>query len=162
VTLLGHLQGIDGGKLRLAPDLWANLAAADAQEAAFVKSVDDFVAKTGMVAPEEALPALRDGFLTPPATELDPELTGLTNIIWATSYAFDFSLVKLPVLDKDGFPIQTHGVTSYPGLYFVGLPWLPTEKSGLLYGVGDSARSIARNIMERDRDFKGGRARRAA
>ena len=28
------------------------------------------------------------------------------HVIWATSYAFDFSLVKLPVLDKDGFPIR--------------------------------------------------------
>jgi putative flavoprotein involved in K+ transport len=78
---------------------------------------------------------------------------GITNVIWATSYAFDFSLVKLPVLDQDGFPIQTGGITAYPGLYFVGLPWLPTAKSGLLYGVGDNASSIAGNIMVRDRDW---------
>jgi putative flavoprotein involved in K+ transport len=70
--------------------------------------------------------------------------------------------VKLPVLDKDGFPIQRGGVTTYPGLYFVGLPWLPTAKSGLLYGVGDSARSIARNIADRNRVFEGGLVRRAA
>jgi hypothetical protein len=86
-------------------------------------------------------------------TELDLERAGLTNIIWATSYAFDFSLVKLPVLDRDGFPIQMGGVTAYPGLYFVGLPWLPTAKSGLLYGVGDNASSIARTILARDRDI---------
>jgi putative flavoprotein involved in K+ transport len=162
VSLLGHLQGVDSGKLKLAPDLWDNLAAADAHEADFVKSVDVYIAKTGMVAPEETLPALRDGFRTPLTTELDLELTDLTNIIWATSYAFDFSLVKLPVLDKDGFPIQRGGVTTYPGLYFVGLPWLPTAKSGLLYGVGDSARSIARNIADRNRVFEGGLVRRAA
>jgi putative flavoprotein involved in K+ transport len=90
---------------------------------------------------------LRDGFRTPLITELDLELTDLTNIIWATSYAFDFLLVKLPVLDKDGFPIQRGGDTSYPGLYFVGLPWLPTAKS--------SARSIVRNIADRNRDFEG-------
>jgi putative flavoprotein involved in K+ transport len=153
VTLLGHLQGVEGNKLRLAPDLWDNLAGADAHEADFVKSVDDYIARTGMVAADETLPALRDGFRTPLSTELDLELTGLTNIIWATSYAFDFSLVKLPILDKDGFPIQTGGVTAYPGLYFVGLPWLPTAKSGLLYGVGDNASFIARNILERNRNF---------
>src|SRR5262245_57838979 len=60
VTLLGHLQGVEGGKLVFAPDLWDNLASADAQEATFVKSVDDYIAKTGMVAPEEILPTQRE------------------------------------------------------------------------------------------------------
>src|SRR5215472_2229557 len=46
VTLLGHLQGVEGNKLRLAPDLWDNLAGADAHEADFVKSVDDYIART--------------------------------------------------------------------------------------------------------------------
>jgi putative flavoprotein involved in K+ transport len=109
VTLLGHLQGVERGKLNLAPDLWENLAGADVHEAAFVKSVDDYIARTGMVAPEETLPVLRDGFRIPLLTELDLGRAGLTNIIWATSYAFDFSLVKLQVLDKDGFPIQAGG-----------------------------------------------------
>lgn len=57
---------------------------------------------------------------------------------------------KLPVLDGDGFPVQTAGLTAYPGLYFVGLPWLPSAKTGLRYGVGDNARVIAKAIMERD------------
>ena len=70
---------------------------------------------------------------------LDLSRSGITKVIWATSYAFDFSLVKLPVLDADGFPIQAAGVSAYRGLYFVGLPWLPTAKPGLLYGVGDNA-----------------------
>ena len=55
--------------------------------------------------------------------------------------ALDFGLVQLPVLDGDGYPIQKRGVTDYPGLYFIGLPWLHTAKSGLLSGVGDDAAS---------------------
>ena len=47
--------------------------------------------------------------------------------------------VKLPVRDGDGFHIQRSGVTDVPGLYFVGLPWMPSEKSGFLIGVGDAA-----------------------
>jgi putative flavoprotein involved in K+ transport len=162
VTLLGHLQGIEDGKLRLAPDLWANLASTDAYETSFVKSVDDYIAETGMVAPEEALPALRDGFRTPLIAELDLGASGITNVTWATSYAFDFSFVKLPVLDADGFPIKTGGITAYPGLYFVGVPWLPTAKSGLLYGVNDGGRSIATTIMGRKEDSSRAHARRAA
>jgi putative flavoprotein involved in K+ transport len=153
MTLLGHLQGAVDGKLKLASDLWDNLAGADAHEAAFVKSVDDFIAKTGMIAPEEMLPALRDGFQAPLLTMLDLSRSGITNVVWATSYAFDFSLVKLPVLDADGFPIQAAGVSAYRGLYFVGLPWLPTAKTGLLFGVGDNASFIAREIAQRDANF---------
>ena len=106
-----------------------------------------------MVAPQESLQTLRDGFQTPLVTDLDLASSRITNVVWATSYAFDFSLVKLPVLDRDGFPIQAGGVTAFPGLYFVGLPWLPTAKSGLLYGVGDSARLISKHIAERENGF---------
>jgi len=40
-------------------------------------------------------------------------------------------------------PVQKRGVTNYPGLYFVGLPWLHNAKSGLIYAVGDDAAHIA-------------------
>jgi putative flavoprotein involved in K+ transport len=63
-------------------------------------------------------------------------------------YTFDYSLVKLPVCDGDGFPIQRSGVTSYPGLFFVGMPWMPTEKTGSLLGVGKAAEHIAFQIAE--------------
>jgi putative flavoprotein involved in K+ transport len=56
---------------------------------------------------------------------------------------------KLPVVDSDGFPIQTRGVGACPGLFFVGLPWLHTAKSGLIYGVGGDASFIADRIVER-------------
>ena len=65
-------------------------------------------------------------------------------IIWATSYNFDFSLVKLPVFDDDGYPNQKQGiVTDYPGLYFVGLPWLAGQKSNLLLGMRKQANGVA-------------------
>jgi putative flavoprotein involved in K+ transport len=50
--------------------------------------------------------------------------------------------------DEDGFPIQTSGVTSYAGLYFVGIPWMPSQRSGFLLGVGESAEHIASNIAQ--------------
>jgi hypothetical protein len=102
-----------------------------------------------MVVPEETLPALRDGFAQPILTQLDLKASGITNLIWATGYSFDFSMVKLPVTDGDGFPLQTRGVTAFPGLFFVGLPWLHTAKSGLIYGLSEDARYIADRIAER-------------
>jgi putative flavoprotein involved in K+ transport len=146
VILLGHLQGVAEGKINLAPDLHENLARADQHEADFVKAVNAYVAATGMLVPEETLPTLRDGFDVPLIPELDLAAADIASVIWATSYRFDFSIVRLPVLDADGFPIQNRGATDYPGLFFVGLPWLHNAKSGLLYGVGDDAALIARAI----------------
>jgi putative flavoprotein involved in K+ transport len=38
-------------------------------------------------------------------------------------------------------------VTGYPGLYFVGLPWLHNAKSGLLFGVSEDAAHVASHIV---------------
>jgi putative flavoprotein involved in K+ transport len=148
VVLLGHLQSVADGSVRLAPDLHDNLAKADQHEADFVNTVDAYVKATGIAAPQETLQALRDGFAASLLTQLDLAVAGITSVIWATSYRFDFSIVKLPVFDADGFPIQKRGVTDYPGLFFVGLPWLHNAKSGLIYGVGDDAAYIARTIAD--------------
>jgi putative flavoprotein involved in K+ transport len=71
-------------------------------------------------------------------------------VIWATGYKFDFGLVKLPVLDADGFPIQKRGITDYPGLYFAGMPWLHKAHSGLLFGFGDDAAHIVADITGKE------------
>ena len=144
--MLGRLEGVENGIIKLGSDLHDNLAAGDRAEAEFTKAVDAYVAATGMSAPEETLPVLRNGFEQKILTELDLTASGVTNVIWATGYSFDFSLVKLPVTDHDGFPIQTRGATAYPGLFFVGLPWLHTAKSGLIYGLAEDARHIADRI----------------
>jgi putative flavoprotein involved in K+ transport len=149
VVLLGHLQGIDGERIVLAPDLNENLARADRFEADFVKAIDDHVARTGMDAPTETLPALRDGFVAEAPAFLDVKRARLANVIWATSYRFDFSFVKVPILDADGFPVQRRGVTDHHGLYFVGLPWLHNARSGLLYGLVQDAGYVADRIAER-------------
>ena len=159
VTLLSRLTGVRDGIVTLARDLHDNLAAADRAEAEFVKTVDAYFAATGMTASDETLPVLRDGFAQPILTELNLKAAGITNVIWATGYAFDFSMVKLPVVDGDGFPIQTRGVSAYDGLFFVGLPWLHTAKSGLIYGVAEDASYIADRIAKR-RDLRGDTATR--
>ena len=146
----GHLRGVHDGKIELAPDLYQNLAAADQFEANLVKEIDAYIAGTGMPAPEEALPVLRDGFEQPLLTELNLVAANIANVIWATSYEFDFSMVKLPIFDADGYPIQARGITEYPGLFFVGLPWLHNAKSGLIFGVGGDAAYVAETIA-RDR-----------
>jgi putative flavoprotein involved in K+ transport len=45
--------------------------------------------------------------------------------------------------------LQRRGITSQPGVYFVGLEWLHKPKSGLLLGVGEDAAYIASAITTR-------------
>ncbi|MCL5998042.1 MAG: NAD(P)-binding domain-containing protein [Chloroflexi bacterium] len=146
VTLLGRIAGATDHTISLAPDLKENLAKVDGLEINFCKMVDGYIAQNGLDAPREELPQLRDGYDAPEILDLDLRAAGISTIIWAMGYRFDFSLVRLPMFDADGFPVQQRGVTSCAGLYFVGMPWMPTQRSGLLLGVGEAAEHIANHI----------------
>lgn len=148
VTLLGHLHGAENNKVWFAPDLHENLAKVDRFEIELLKMIDGYIQANGLEAPIEDIPQLRDGYEQPIIDELDLKAAGINTVIWAMGYTFDYSLVKLPVHDEDGFPIQVSGVSKYAGLYFVGMPWMPSEKSGFLLGVSEAAERIASNIAE--------------
>jgi putative flavoprotein involved in K+ transport len=146
VTLLGHLRGFSENQLLVAPDLKENLAKCDQAEINLLKMIDGYITKQGLQVPEESVAILRDGYNAPELEALDLQAAGISTIIWAMGYRFDYSLVKLPVLDADGFPITRRCATHFPGLYFLGLPWLTSMKSGFLLGVGEDAALIAEQI----------------
>ena len=149
VVLLGHIQSMQEDRITVAPDLKENLAKADKAEADFVKQVDEYIESNGMDAPIESLPELSDGFQVEEITDLDLKSAGISSVIWTTGFKFDFGLVKLSAFDDDGYPLQERGVTEFPGLYFIGLPFLSKFKSGLLAGVGDDAAYLAEHISSR-------------
>jgi putative flavoprotein involved in K+ transport len=94
------------------------------------------------------LPHYQDGYAVDDMTDLDLKAEGISTIIWAMGYKFDYSLVRLPVTDEVGYPIQQRGVTHYPGLYFLGLSWLYKHKSPLLLGVGEDAEYIVEHMTQ--------------
>jgi putative flavoprotein involved in K+ transport len=149
VTLLGKLVDACDNTIWLAPDMKENLAKADKFEADIVKQIDEYILKSGMQVPSEILPVMNDGYNQSEILELYINKEGITSIIWAMGYSFDYSLVKLPVFDNDGLPIQQRGVTEYPGLFFIGQLWLDKRKSLLLGGVGEHAEYIANAIVRR-------------
>jgi putative flavoprotein involved in K+ transport len=146
VVLLGHIQSIQGYQVALAPDMKENLAKADKFEVDFVKQIDEYIESNGMEAPIENLPELGDGFQAEEITDVDLNFAGITSVIWATGFKFDFGLLKLSAFDEDGYPLHKRGVTEFPGCYFIGLPFLTRFKSGLLAGVGDDAVHVAEHI----------------
>jgi putative flavoprotein involved in K+ transport len=148
VRLLGRLQDADGYRLRLAPDLHENLARADGMVARFREAVDQLVAERDMDVPEEEAAGPQHGYDQEVVTELDLQAAGICTLIWATGYRWDYSWVRLPVFDEAGYPVQQRGVTAEPGLYFLGLHYLHTRKSGLFYGVGEDAAHVAAHMAE--------------
>jgi putative flavoprotein involved in K+ transport len=150
VVLLGHVRDARGGRVIVAPDLKETLAKVDQFEIDTLTMVDEFIARRGLTAPRQTVPQLRDGYEQEVITELNLEEAGISTIIWAIGYSFDFSMVKFPVVDADGYPLQKRGVTEYGGLYFLGMPWLHSRKSGILFGVGDDAAYLAAHIAARD------------
>lgn len=151
VTLLGRIRAADGHKLSIAPDLPEKLAMVDGFSANILKGIDDYIAANGIDAPED--PETRSEELrqwaTPPVlSELDLKAESVSTIIWATGYSPDFKWVHLPVLEEHGLP-REQIVTGFPGLYFLGIPFLPKQKSSLLLGVGEEAARVAADIEAR-------------
>ena len=152
VTLLGGLIDTEDGVVHFARDLNQNLKIGDDTFVQFTRSVDEFAAKHALTIPEEHEfdPYLRDevGPL-PEINRLALRAANITTVIWATGYRFDFGWIDCPVFDGRGAPIHKRGVTTAPGLYFLGLPRLHKIKSAFLWGVGEDAEYLADHIATR-------------
>jgi len=148
VILLGHALDIVDGKLFLAPDLKENLGKADQAQKMMLKRFDEYIQRTGVDAPLEDPPTMMDGYQAPEITSLDLNAEGISTIIWACGYSYDASIFKFPFMDQFGIPDAPFGVSStYPGLYFVGLPFLPTLSSGFFAGVAKSTGLVVERVM---------------
>ena len=147
MRLYGVLSGADGARLRFAPGLRENLDAADAVYNGINRSIDAHIEKHGIAAPP---PSVYAPVWAPEAEtlEVDAAALGITSIVWCIGFRTDYDWVELPVFDAQGHPRHQRGVTSVPGLYFLGLPWLNTWGSGRFSGVGSDAHHIAGKIHE--------------
>jgi putative flavoprotein involved in K+ transport len=153
VRLVGSLQGIKDGRLFFAADLDLHLAKGDEGVLGFTRLVDEFIARHGLTAPEEPPVAFFSPAVIPSPLDLETQAAGIRSVVWATGYQYDFSWIRCPVLDERGVPLHRRGVTSVPGLYFLGLPRLHKIKSSFLWGVGEDAGYLAQHIEERRRDY---------
>ena len=60
---------------------------------------------------------------------LDLRSGQIATIVWATGYRPDLSWLDVPVLDRRGRVVHHGGVTAFPGLYLIGMPFLRRRKS---------------------------------
>jgi putative flavoprotein involved in K+ transport len=148
VVLAGKLTAIKDGIAYFDDSLEQNLAAADESSDAFVRAVDQHVRTSGIDAPQEVPRHVPRIPLESPRC-LDLKASDVTSVVWCTGYALDFGWITIDVISDDGSPRQRRGVTSCPGLYFLGLHWMHKYTSGTLFGVGEDALYIAQHIRRR-------------
>ena len=149
MTLLGRTESCDSGVVRLASDLAENIAQGDANHLSVLDEADDYIARNGLDLPEE--PAAREFGPTPdcvthPLLELDLRETGIAAIIWATGFSSDYGWLQVDAFDGSGKPCHQRGVSTEPGVYFLGLPWQSRRGSSFIWGVWHDARFIADQI----------------
>ncbi len=133
VTLLGHIQGIDGGRLAIAPDLGVRLARSEGFFDQFARElIDTYIQRAGIDAPAATFE--RYAHDPPERTELDLAAEGISTVLWTTGYAMDHSWINAPIADAQGIPRQRRGVSEIPGLFFIGLLWQSSQASATLIG----------------------------
>ncbi|GAC1031539.1 NAD(P)/FAD-dependent oxidoreductase [Pseudomonas sp. No.21] len=149
ITLVGLTKSFENGVAKFNDDLAGNIARGDENYLSLLDAADAYIARNGLDLPEE--PEARrkrpdPECITHPLLELDLAAAGVTSIIWATGYSVDFSWLQVNAFDDQGKPKHQRGVSSEPGVYFVGLPWLSRRGSTFIWGVWHDARHIADHI----------------
>lgn len=150
MTLVGRTEEFRDGSLFFRGDLAENIARGDANYLSVLDEADAYAERNGLDLPEE--PEARRFLPDPdcvknPIPSLDLGKEGITSIIWATGFAYDFGWLQVDAFDPAGKPNHQRGVSTEPGVYFVGLPWLSRRGSSFIWGVWHDARFIADHIM---------------
>jgi len=150
VRLVGMTASFDEGVLRFLPDLGRNIAGGDAGYLSLLDEADAYVERNGLDLPEEPEAHVLGPdpeCVTDPCLELDLAEAGVTTVIWATGFAADYSWLEVDAFDDDGRPKHRRGVSSEPGVYFLGLPWLSRRGSSFIWGVWHDAKHVADHIV---------------
>ncbi|MFG1394743.1 flavin-containing monooxygenase [Xanthobacter agilis] len=150
MTLVGRTQGWVGGALAFAPDLAANLAQGDENYRSLLDEADAYIARNGLdlpVEPEARARVPDADCVTDPILALDLAQAGITTIIWATGFALDYGWMKVDACDESGKPKHQRGVSTEPGIYFLGLPWQSRRGSSFIWGVWHDAKYLADQIV---------------
>ena len=153
VVLLGRLTGTDGEHVTFADDLGENIRFADEFSASVRRQIDEYITRAGIDAPEakpDPAEVIAARLPNPPIRSLDLARSGITTAIWCTGFQGDFSWVRLPgVADPKGQPVHEDGVAALPGIYFAGMDFATTRRSGTILAIAEEAPRIVKRIAER-------------
>ena len=153
MVLLGHITDGEDSRLRFAPDLEGSLAEGAEVYRSFVESVDRYIAKNELRCNPSDARDQSDRRVRQDITTLDLAQAGVSSIVWATGFQRDFDWIRSPSIVPGRDPVHVRGVSSQPGLFFLGLRWLHTRRSNFIDGAGADAAYLMDQIVRRaDRD----------
>ena len=149
LTLVGRTESFQDGVLSFAADLAENISQGNANTRSVLDEADAYITRNGLDFPQE--PDARTigpdpQCVTDPILALHLAESGITSIIWATGFTLDFSWLKVDAFDEAGNPRHQRGVSTEPGIYFLGLPWLSRRGSSFIWGVWHDAKYLADQI----------------
>lgn len=147
MRLHGRVSDCVAGVLHFADDLVKNLNNADQSSENIKNTIDAYIAKHGIEAPEEAryVPVWQP---EPGPSAIDLNTEDISGIVWSVGFETVFDWIDLPVFNGKGYPNHYRGVSSEPGLYFLGLSWLHTWGSGRFSGVARDSKYVSEQIEE--------------
>ncbi|MBV8794342.1 MAG: MSMEG_0569 family flavin-dependent oxidoreductase [Hyphomicrobiales bacterium] len=147
MSLYGRLKDVANGRMMFELNLESNLDGADRVYNGINALIDRHIADKGIDAPPGSV---YEPVWTPheEPEALDLVASGVAAIVWATGFTPDWSYVRLPIFDGSGYPVNRRGVTSVPGVYVLGLPWLWTWGSGRFLSVGRDAESVVQHWLQ--------------
>lgn len=148
MKLYGLMEDYQDGSLRFRDDLKRSLDSADRTYNGVNAAIDKYIADNGIEAPpqEHYSPVWVPG---EPFLSLPLEGSGITSVVWCIGFTPDFRWLDASVFNGAGSPKHKRGVTSEPGVSFIGLPWLNTWGSGRFGAVGRDAEYVVGVIQKR-------------
>ncbi|MGO1538740.1 MAG: flavin-containing monooxygenase [Leucobacter sp.] len=149
ITLVARANSYGNGSIRFGSDLATNIRRGDENYLSLLDDADAYIERNGLDLPEE--PEARDlgpypDCVTNPLLELNLAEAGVTSIVWATGFRTDYSWLQVDAVDEAGRPQHQRGVSTEPGVYFLGLPWQARRGSSFIWGVWHDAKYIADQI----------------
>lgn len=152
VVLVGRLAGVQDGIAQFSGSLPNMLTLADLKLGRLLDNFDSWVAATGLDGidpPERFAPTT---IAATPSLSLDLRRGAIRTIVWASGVGPDLSWVDVEVFDRFGRVRHAGGVTTSPGLYLMGMPFLRRRKSTLIDGAAADAADLGAHLA-RQLDF---------
>ena len=151
LTLLGLTEAFQDGVLTFANNLSENIRDGDKNYLSILDLADAYVEKNGLDLPLD-LEAHEIGpdpqCIASPIRSVDLRAENISTIIWATGFSNDYSWLQVDAFEATNAPSHKRGISSEPGVYFLGLPWQSRRGSSFIWGVWHDAKFIVDHIQK--------------
>jgi putative flavoprotein involved in K+ transport len=146
VRLVGRLAGIRDENAQFSGSLRNICALADLKLGRLLDTLDAWALDAGVHGDGPAERFATTKVPSDPPLAIDLRSGEIRTIIWATGFRPDLSWLDVPVLDRKGRVVHEGGVTAWPGLYLIGMPFLRRRKSSLIDGAASDARDLTAHL----------------